>query len=617
MKNIIIIFVLLLLGLTSCQDVLNVSPDGRQSVADMFKAETTTGAYLNSCYQYMPADGLQDYFWTNYRIGLSDDAYHGRLTLLAMYNGSMTSQNNPQESTSGASPSGVQTGGVWLNFWQGIRCCNIFLAHIDSATVTTLGYKKRWKAEARVLRAFYNFELIKRYGPLPIITSELGISSDYSQLRKPTFKECVDNIIQDCDSAITYGLPEFKWRASTASEGYRMNAAKARAIQSEAMLFAASPLWNDGNNYWTKTDSITLIALNDLLDNLKGGYALYSTVRNPSIFGTNAYQEYLCSAVDFSATPIDKETIMASKTVIANWYNIQGVPIMNPVQSGLNPTQELVDAYGMKTTGKPVLNLAKPYNDDQHLSPNYNTGSGYDPQNPYLNRDPRFYATVYYNGSTRKNRNAIVTAIETFQGGNCSIDPGNIQNSATGYYPRKYDHPNGGSPTNVNVSYKIYRLAEMYLNYAEAANENGHTTEAINAINTVRKRSSMPLLSAVGLSKDDARLLIRNERRVELAFEENRYFDNRRYVTPDADLSSTDRYVTGMWILRSGTAPNYTYTYMRCVVNDKWDNTTNSFVGSGQQRECYSNKYLRWPIPFDEAKRLYGVTGILFQNPGW
>ncbi len=610
MKNKLIILLTAILGFTSCDSVLDTVPDGRESLADMFTNDATTSAYLNSCYKNFPKPGIFDYFWTNYRIALSDDAWEGYIAVLPVYQGAMTAQSNVQENS--LNQSGFENyGGLWNNYWQSIRRCNVFLSYIGNATVNLETDRNRWTAEAKVLRACFNFELIKRYGPLPIITSPLGLNFDYSQLNRTSFKACVDNIVKDCNEAIaTTDLP---WRITTSNESGRMTKAVALAIKSQAILFAASPLWNDGNNYWAEAEAITKNSLDTCLAN---GYTLYSTVRNPSTF-QSAYQEYFCSLADVSSNPIDMETILASKSTISNWYNVHGLPFLSPNKSGLNPTQELVDAYGMKSTGKPVLDLAKPYNDDKHLSPNYTPGSGYDPQNPYVGRDPRFYATVYYNGCSRKNLTGVATTVETFAGGNCGINPSQSKYTGTGYYGKKYDHPQSGTPTAISVSYKIYRLAELYLNYAEAANENGHTPEAIAAINIVRARATMPAIIATGLIKEDARLLIRNERRVELAYEENRYFDNRRYVSPDKDLSATDHYVTGMWILRSGTSPNYTYTYKRCVVGDVWDAATSTWKGTGMERACYTNKYLRWPIEYTESNRLYGATGVIWQNPGW
>ena len=269
----------------------------------------------------------------------------------------------------------------------------------------------------------------------------------------------------------------------------------------------------------------------------------------------------------------------------------------------------MVDAYDMQTTGQPVLKLDKPYLDEAHLQPNYNPGSGYDPANPYAGRDPRFYATVYYNGAKRKNTTGVLTDIQTYYGGNCGILPIDVKRTITGYYIKKYDHPSSLQSAKIFSTYRVIRLAELYLNYAEAANENGNLAGATAAVNVIRARAGMPNIHPT--SKDEARILIRHERRVELAYEENRYFDVRRWTKPDGDLSATDRYITGMWIVKTGT----TFQYNRFVIND--DFSTGTWTNTGTPRLCYTNKYLIWPILLSESLRLEAATGNKWQNPGW
>lgn len=609
MKTNIILFLILII-MASCQSILDVEPDGRKTLDEIFQDDATTSAYLNACYTDFPKFGKRNYFHTNYRIAFSDDAWEGYLQIMPVYKGGMTASNNVQENEVGQK-GWDNSNGFWNKHWQNIQRCNTFLTRIGSAKVNKETDRSRWTAEAKTLRAFYYLELIKRYGPMPVITSPSGLETDLSALKRESFKTCVNQIVTDCNDAIS--SPDLPWRITAANEKGRFTKAIAAAIKSQAILFAASDLWNDGNNYWAEAERITKHSLDTCLAN---GYELYTVVRTPTKF-ESAYQEYFCSVADVSASPADKETILGSLDANSDWYNTHGLAMMNPNKSGLNPTQELVDAYGMKSTGKPILKLDMPYLDEKHLQPNYNPGSGYDPQNPYVGRDPRFYATVYYNGSKRYNRSKVLTTIETFKGGNCSIDPTKSTNSGTGYYAKKYDHPESGSPTAISTTYRVYRLAELYLNYAEAANENGNTVAAIAALNKIRERATMPVINATGLTKEDARLIIRNERRVEMAFEETRYFDVRRYTKPDGDLSQTDKYLTAMWIERKGTTPNFTYEYRRCVIGDTYDAATNTWTNSGLARSCYTNKYLRWPIELNEAKRLYGATGVIWQNPGW
>jgi len=143
------------------------------------------------------------------------------------------------------------------------------------------------------------------------------------------------------------------------------------------------------------------------------------------------------------------------------------------------------------------------------------------------------------------------------------------------------------------------RLGEIYLNLAEAAAEANHIDEAYQAVNAIRSRVDMPPLTA-GLSKDELILRIRNERRVELAFEAHRYFDVRRWHNPDDNLEKTDRWITAAHITRNSDG---SYTYERGPVS--------------RERLCYQNKFLKFPIPLNDVNIMLALTGDNWQNPGW
>jgi len=141
MKNKIIILLISLLGMTSCEGVLDIQPDGRKSLADMFTTDLTTAAYLNSCYVKFPQFGITNYFWTNYRIALSDDANEPYVQVLPVYKGSLTSQNSVVENELGQAND--NQGGFWNNYWQSIRRCNVFLQNIPTATVNLQSDRNR------------------------------------------------------------------------------------------------------------------------------------------------------------------------------------------------------------------------------------------------------------------------------------------------------------------------------------------------------------------------------------------------------------------------------------------------------------------------------------------
>jgi hypothetical protein len=144
-------------------------------------------------------------------------------------------------------------------------------------------------------------------------------------------------------------------------------------------------------------------------------------------------------------------------------------------------------------------------------------------------------------------------------------------------------------------------LGEVILNFAEAAAEAGHLDEAWAAVNEIRSRVNMPDLPA-GLKTDKAGLIlrIRNERRVELALEGFRYFDVRRWNTPEGDLEKTDRWINAMWITRNA---NGTYTYRRGPVS--------------RERLCWPQRFMWLPVPMDDVNIMLELTGENWQNPGW
>ena len=307
-------------------------------------------------------------------------------------------------------------------------------------------------------------------------------------------------LIEDCDVAIA--TAELPWRITISSEAGRVNKGMAEAIKSKMILFAASPLYNDGKDYWQEAYTINKASLANLKAN---GFELYKKVNFPQTYMSDVafigpekneysalYNEYFTQTMSYSSNPVDKETIYQSRDGQGNIWNIDGIGAQDGYKSGTCPSQELVDSYET-IDGKPILDLANPYLDEKHLEPNYNEDNTlYDPQNPYANRDPRFYASIYYNGSKRKcfwsfaeapgsfenypapmgNRTRIIATYvgEPQTGISASVRKA----TRTGYFERKFLHPNSGGDNVVGgANWKLFRLGEVILNFAEAAAEAG------------------------------------------------------------------------------------------------------------------------------------------------
>lgn len=623
----------------SCSDVLNQAPDGKISLEEVFGDNDKTMYYLNTCYSGINAKGCLYFFWSRGPVNWCDDSWDADdldvswAASRRYYDGNASASDFPANYNAGDSGNESVS---WARSFQRIRNCAVFLQNIPNAKVNSESDRSRWTAEAHILRAYYYSELLMWFGcSLPIIREPYTYDADFSKVERSSFHDVVEFIVEDCDAALA--CEELPWRITTDSEAMRMTKAVAWAIKSRMTLFAASPLYNDGNNYWEEAYSVNKAAVQALESN---GYALYDKLNQAAVWGdekaylptaaSQYFNEYFCNSGAYAADPADKETIYQLRDgANLDLANVDGIGAILGYKTGTCPTQELVDAFET-IDGQPVLDLAKPYLDEQHLKPNYNSSNTtYDKNNPYANRDPRFYATVYYNGSKRycnwsteaekksfenlgqgKGENVrIITTWDAYEDaeGNIINSPEPLMGRSmtgrtptrTGYFQRKFLHPNSGVEMRLNgARHKDYRLAEIYLNFAEAAMEAGHTDEAITYVNKVRARAGMPGLPA-GLSGENLRQRIHNERRVEFALEGNRYFDVRRWHKPDEDLSATDRWITGAHIthMQDGT-----YKYERTIL---------------KERQCYTNKWLKMPIPLTEVNNMRAITGEDWQNPGW
>lgn len=623
----------------SCSDVLNQAPDGKISLEEVFGDNDKTMYYLNTCYSGINAKGCLYFFWSRGPVNWCDDSWDADdldvswAASRRYYDGNASASDFPANYNAGDSGNESVS---WARSFQRIRNCAVFLQNIPNAKVNSESDRSRWTAEAHILRAYYYSELLMWFGcSLPIIREPYTYDADFSKVERSSFHDVVEFIVEDCDAALA--CEELPWRITTDSEAMRMTKAVAWAIKSRMTLFAASPLYNDGNNYWEEAYKVNKAAVQALESN---GYALYDKQNQAAVWGdekaylptaaSQYFNEYFCNSGAYAADPADKETIYQLRDgANLDLANVDGIGAILGYKTGTCPSQELVDAFET-IDGQPVLDLAKPYLDEQHLKPNYNSSNTtYDKNNPYANRDPRFYATVYYNGSKRycnwsteaekksfenlgqgKGENVrIITTWDAYEDakGNIINSPEPLMGRSmtgrtptrTGYFQRKFLHPNSGVEMRLNgARHKDYRLAEIYLNFAEAAMEAGHTDEAITYVNKVRARAGMPGLPA-GLSGENLRQRIHNERRVEFALEGNRYFDVRRWHKPDEDLSATDRWITGAHIthMQDGT-----YKYERTIL---------------KERQCYTNKWLKMPIPLTEVNNMRAITGEDWQNPGW
>ncbi|MVT08791.1 RagB/SusD family nutrient uptake outer membrane protein [Chitinophaga tropicalis] len=416
----------------------------------------------------------------------------------------------------------------WGSAYSAIRRVNIFLKNyrrvpwIDSLLPKWLG------AEVRVMRAYFYYDLMKRYGGIPLLDNQVFEADDpalFSQ-RRSSFESCVQYVVNELD-AVRDSLRPDETLANRGSgngngEGSDGGAGRIRksialAIKAKVLLLAASPLFNPSS---TPALDYTGYAEGNT-ERWKAAADAAREVMDLNLFALENNRYLL------NYTRVNKEFIFTryGASYQSEWgYRMSPVgynSINNRACEGqVSPTQELVDAFPMKN-GLPITDPT----------------SGYDPAKPYNNRDPRLDQTVFYDGATWLKRK-----VEIFEGGRDKPNSAAVANgiqTQTGYYLKKglaNDASNAGFTTvmfhpSVTSTFCLIRYADILLMYAEAQNEYGGPDASVySAVEAVRKRAGLsPFTLPAGLSKDAMREVIRNERRVEFAFEEQRYFDIRRW----------------------------------------------------------------------------------------
>ncbi|WP_234736613.1 RagB/SusD family nutrient uptake outer membrane protein [Tellurirhabdus bombi] len=525
---------------------------------EMDRNATVAIFFLNDLYNFVP-NGFN-------RIGsnpgdfldaATDDAMPSRNNRVVSYytNGFINVLNNPDP--------------YWGNSYAGIRRANIFLANIEKVPATPQSITT-WKMEARFIRALLYFELVKRYGGVPLIGDRIFTIDDDLSVPRNTFEECVNYIVAECD-AIKDNL-----RKEPISDGEwgRIPRGAAIALKGRTLLYAASPLFNGGgistdaskkalSGYPTADPSRWQKALDAADELIKlNYYALQPTFNN--IFITKKNTEVILAKQSGNNTSIESNNAPVG----------YGTPTAS--QGLTSPTQNLVEAFPMDN-GLPISDPA----------------SGYNAQTPYVGRDPRLDATVFYNGKRWLQR-----AVETFEGGR-DRPGGNVVQTKTGYYLRKFmaDFSNNTTYTNQSHNFIFFRYAEILLNYAEALNELGRTEDAVKPLLDIRKRAGIKAGTnnrygiKSGITQAELRNFIRNERRIELAFEEHRFWDVRRWKIAETALNTP---LFGVSIIRNA---NGTFTYTRQQV------TTISF----------QPKLYQMPLPYEETTKNLN----LIQNEGW
>jgi hypothetical protein len=576
-----IILLIIAIVYTACEDLLEPADENNQTLEDIYNDAVFAEGVLMNAYSRLPTNSFS-FNDVATDDAVTNDKFSGYLN---MATGQWSSINNPVDQ--------------WYNSYTAIMYLNRFLAETDSvewsyrSDTASMLFNYRNKGEAYGLRAMFMLNLLQAHGGyspggellgVPIITEALEAGSDFSRPRN-TFEECMQQIYSDLNEADKYlpldyldlevesDLPD-QYKEFSVSEynrvfgdinRQRISARILKAIRAKAALLAASPAYSEGTSF-TWEDAANYAA--EVID-LYGGIAAMDPKGALFFQRANVDKINLTRYIDQSE--------MLWRGSISTSYNLEqdNFPPSLYGNGRVNPTQNLVDAFPMEN-GYPITDAAN---------------SGYDPANPYDNRDPRLTSYIVVNGSTLASQ----TINTSTNSGDDAVDE--LKTSTrTGYYLRKLLREEVNLDPTAMQGQKHYpvhiRYTEIFLIYAEAANEawgpdgsGTHTYSARDVIAAIRSRAGITqpdsyLTSISG--KENMRELIQNERRLELCFEGFRFWDLRRWKK---DLTEPAMGVR--------------------ITND-------NYVVSTVENRLYEDYMYYPPLPFNEV-----LKAGLIQNNGW
>lgn len=529
---------------------------------DMYTTYSNIQKMLTNIYGYMPSKDIVDVSDAMRDCG-SDDAEFGDP------DASVQRFNNGNWSA-------ISTVDDKWSLYNAIRSANDFLESIQTADISRYQYDAkyaRWQEhiriypyEARTLRAYYLFELARRYGDIPVPLKMLSVE-EANTIEKTPFDKVIDFIVEECDTCAKY-LPK-TYIGMLDDEYGRVTKGFAMAVKSKALLYAASKLFNpnDDKAKWLKAAK----AAQDIID--LNYYSL-----DPA---------ETCNSVNSPEVVLQ---IMRSESQSFEKYNfpVRFTMGKRTYMSGTYPTQNLVDEFETLAGSKVTLEADGTWK----CTP---ADPAFNPAKPYDGRDPRFARAILADGMNFKGY-----TIETYIGGADYSATRQDLGSPTGYYLRRYIMPDTDFTDEAEVKQKhswiVYRYAETLLTYAEAAYEyfgNADSKDATlkmsarEALNKVRTNAGMPLVTANGEAFRDA---VRHEWRVEFAFEDHRFWDVRRWKIG----SDTQKEIYGVQIINGLDKKEYSPVLV--------------------EKRVWADRMYLYPIPQSE---LFCNTNLNPQNTGW
>lgn len=616
MKKRYVIIALSVFGtvFTSCNDsFVNTKPLDQLSESVVWTDPSLADAFVTELYGGLGVGGFDEQMLAS----LTDEAsftHPGRnITTIT------ESRSQP------ADPGWINGTLSWQNMYTRIRACNLAIENLKKATTFPAATVTRLTGEAKFMRAYFYHQLVRYFGGVPIVDKSFSLADTEFLSKRNTMKECIDFIVKDCDEA-AIALNGLSLAAGRATRPAAM------ALKSRILIYAASDLYDattakskssamaaytnpeyvayvDGSraDRWTKARD----AAKAVLDLPGFGSQLNLSTPAAKEDGSVNYQN-----IALARNGGEKDLIFARYFINAKQENGGRIGLFNGPNgyhnwAGNAPIQNFVDDYEMMDGSK------FSWSNTEHSA------------NPYANRDPRFYASLMYDGSTWKPRTADVAAkdpLNQIQTGQYEISSGSGKvpyfgldtrkssvedwnGSYTGYYFRKFLDPNPAivdQSTWQQIPWPFLRYTEAVFNYAEACIELGQDAEARAWLNKIRFRSGMPALTESG---DALRQKYRNERRIEMAFEEQRYHDARRWMIASTTLGRKVEIMNVIGTLKSG----------KTVTLYKYDPTSYDYqykvvqMDPGKENRAWADKMFFLPIHRDEMNR----NKNLVQNPGY
>lgn len=565
---------------TSCSEQMDYREASQYDKTYITEAFSNVMGLMTTVYRQLDYDfGRDNYYGGIMLSSATDESQYAvpESSIETFWNGSWSAAN--------------PINSMWTNSFKAIDYCNEILDEFQGLKFEDLQYNDSYdkdmyayenlKWEARWARAYFYFNLVRQYGDVPLKTRKMT-ADEANALSRTSAEEIFKFINDECDAIKDEIIEDYAnlgiyAPADGSIHNGRPDKLTVLALKARAALYHASPLFNPGDNksLW----QAALKANQELLTYAVNERGMHLAATYDCLWGNKNYEDGEPTA----------EIIFTRRVGDLNTLESANYPFGVVGGAGGNcPTQNLVDAYDMQATGLSI---------DE-------AGSGYDETNPYEGRDPRFYLTIAKNGDTKWPSSNKTALDVTFGGVNGEPQVGG---TPTGYYLKKLLH--GSIDLSSTSKYKkdkhtwvTYRLAEFYLNYAEAALQvtgNGYTVptgdaatvytmSAADAINMIRARVDMPNLPT-NLSFDTFKAKYEKERFVELAFEGHRFWDVRRW-------KEADKYFTNIIQMKLTKNEDGSINYKRQTVTRAWED----------------KMYL---FPIAQSDRLKNPN--LSQNEGW